>query len=75
VIGGTVVTGLLGPVNLELVQPTEGHWTAAEVLADRGECLYHLGFRTSGPEIPADTIVESQTLLFGAAPEGNASAE
>ncbi|WP_018505019.1 VOC family protein [Parafrankia discariae] len=45
-VGGTVLTGSLGPIKLELVQPTEGHWTAADVLRERGECLYHLGFRT-----------------------------
>lgn len=46
-IGGNVATAAMGPINLELVQPTRGSWTPADVLQSRGEGLYHLGFRVT----------------------------
>lgn len=41
----------MGPINVELVQPTEGPWTPADFLDTRGEGLYHLGFRV--PDVAA----------------------
>ncbi|GEM_PF-918052 len=46
-IGGYVATGSLGSLNIELVQPIEGSWTAADALSKRGEGLYHVGYRTN----------------------------
>jgi catechol 2,3-dioxygenase-like lactoylglutathione lyase family enzyme len=51
VIGGNVATAAMGPINLELVQPTQGSWTPRDVLETRGEGLYHLGFRV--PDLAA----------------------
>jgi methylmalonyl-CoA/ethylmalonyl-CoA epimerase len=51
VIGGNVATATMGPINIELVQPTQGSWTPVDVLESRGEGLYHLGFRV--PDIDA----------------------
>jgi methylmalonyl-CoA/ethylmalonyl-CoA epimerase len=51
VIGGNVATASLGPINVELVQPTEGSWTPFDFLRDRGEGIYHLGFRV--PDVAA----------------------
>jgi methylmalonyl-CoA/ethylmalonyl-CoA epimerase len=53
VIGGSVATAAMGPINLELVQPTAGLWTPVEVLDERGEGLYHLGFRV--PDVAVAT--------------------
>lgn len=50
-IGGMVATAEMGPINLELVQPTQGAWTPVDVLEHRGEGLYHLGFRV--PDLAA----------------------
>jgi catechol 2,3-dioxygenase-like lactoylglutathione lyase family enzyme len=50
-IGGRTATAALGPIAVELVQPTEGRWTAVEVLERVGEGLYHVGFRV--PDLPA----------------------
>jgi methylmalonyl-CoA/ethylmalonyl-CoA epimerase len=44
-IGGNVATATMGRINLELVQPTIGSWTPFDILRERGEGLYHLGFR------------------------------
>ncbi|MGO9501844.1 MAG: VOC family protein [Streptosporangiaceae bacterium] len=52
IIGGRVATAAMGPINLELVQPTQGSWTPVEFLEGRGEGLYHLGFR-----VPDLTVV------------------
>jgi catechol 2,3-dioxygenase-like lactoylglutathione lyase family enzyme len=46
-ITGTAATGSLGAMTLEVVAPGEGRWTASDVLAERGECAYHVGFRVS----------------------------
>jgi methylmalonyl-CoA/ethylmalonyl-CoA epimerase len=45
VIGGNVATAAMGPIKIELVQPTQGSWTPVDFLAAHGEGLYHLGFR------------------------------
>ena len=46
-ITGTAATGSLGTVSIEVVAPGTGRWTATDVLAERGECAYHVGFRVS----------------------------
>lgn len=46
-ITGTAATGFLGTMGLEVVAPDQGRWTAADVLAERGECAYHVGFRVA----------------------------
>jgi hypothetical protein len=46
-ITGTAATGSLGTMALEVVAPGEGRWTASDILAERGECAYHIGFRVS----------------------------
>jgi methylmalonyl-CoA/ethylmalonyl-CoA epimerase len=51
VVGGKVATAAMGPINLELVQPTQGLWTPVDFLEKRGEGLYHLGFRV--PDLAA----------------------
>lgn len=53
VIGGNVATVAMGPIGLELVQPTAGLWTPVEVLESRGEGLYHLGFRVPDVAVAA----------------------
>jgi methylmalonyl-CoA/ethylmalonyl-CoA epimerase len=50
-IGGNVALVPLGPILLELVQPTRGSWTAFDALERHGEGLYHLGFRV--PDVAA----------------------
>jgi methylmalonyl-CoA/ethylmalonyl-CoA epimerase len=50
-IGGSTAVATLGPIAIELVQPTQGRWTAVEVLERAGEGLYHIGFRVS--DLPA----------------------
>ena len=44
-VTGTAATGALGAMTLEVVAPGEGRWTASDILAERGECAYHVGFR------------------------------
>jgi catechol 2,3-dioxygenase-like lactoylglutathione lyase family enzyme len=46
-ITGTAATGSIAAMTLEVVAPGEGRWTASDVLAERGECAYHVGFRVS----------------------------
>jgi methylmalonyl-CoA/ethylmalonyl-CoA epimerase len=44
IIGGRTAIVSFGPVRIELVEPTQGSWTAVDVLASQGGGLYHLGF-------------------------------
>lgn len=49
--GARTAFAQMGPINLELVQPTEGSWTPREFLDTRGEGVYHLGIRV--PDVGA----------------------
>jgi methylmalonyl-CoA/ethylmalonyl-CoA epimerase len=57
-IGGKVATAAMGPINLELVQPTHGAWTPVDVLEKRGEGLYHLGFQVPDLAVAAQKAQE-----------------
>jgi len=46
-VGSIIAVAKMGPVSLELVQPTHGDWLPAEVLKTSGEGVYHLGFRVA----------------------------
>jgi catechol 2,3-dioxygenase-like lactoylglutathione lyase family enzyme len=43
-IAARVAFARSGPTYLELVQPTNGEWTASVFLKERGEGAYHLGY-------------------------------
>jgi methylmalonyl-CoA/ethylmalonyl-CoA epimerase len=43
-IGGRTAIVSLGPIRIELVEPTRGSWTAVDVLTSQGGGFYHLGF-------------------------------
>jgi catechol 2,3-dioxygenase-like lactoylglutathione lyase family enzyme len=49
--GARIALAQMGPIAIELVQPTEGGWTPADFLETRGEGVYHLGFRV--PDVGA----------------------
>lgn len=49
--GARIAYGQMGPIQLELVQPTKGSWTPADFLEKRGEGMYHFGFRV--PDVAA----------------------
>ena len=50
-VGSIIAVAKMGPVFLELVQPTHGQWTPSEFLEKSGEGVYHLGFRV--PDVAA----------------------
>lgn len=43
-VGGIVAKARMGPISVELVQPTIGTWTPTIALDARGEGLYHIGY-------------------------------
>jgi 4-hydroxyphenylpyruvate dioxygenase-like putative hemolysin len=71
-ITGTAATGSLGTMSLEVVAPDEGRWTASDVLAERGECAYHVGFRVSdlARALDESRAADMTPTLIGAAETG-----
>jgi catechol 2,3-dioxygenase-like lactoylglutathione lyase family enzyme len=50
-VGSIIAVAKMGPLFLELVQPTLGQWAPSEFLEQSGEGVYHLGFRV--PDVTA----------------------
>jgi catechol 2,3-dioxygenase-like lactoylglutathione lyase family enzyme len=50
-VGAVIALAKMGPLLLELVQPTVGQWAPSEFLKQSGEGVYHLGFRV--PDVAA----------------------
>jgi hypothetical protein len=46
-IGGRTAITSFGPISVELVEPTQGSWTAVDVLASEEGGLYHVGLRVA----------------------------
>ena len=64
VVGGIIAVASMGPINLELVQPTHGSWTPVDVLETLGEGLYHLGFRVA--DVDTTTRLAADAALHAA---------
>jgi len=63
-VGAIIAVASMGPIDLELVQPTHGSWTPVDVLDKLGEGLFHLGFRVT--DVGATTHLAEDAALQAA---------
>jgi methylmalonyl-CoA/ethylmalonyl-CoA epimerase len=68
----TISNGLMGDVEFELLEPTEGPQALRETLDAQGECLHHVGWLTTDIQGEIAKAKEKGAKVWTSAfPEGN----